>query len=281
MATNNFGEPLPDAPHTSRSLANLHLAQRAAEVSDSARGFFPTPGSGTYHDGTLFSDALRFLRQAEEVVAAAVVVEREHGTTWEQLAEAAELTKSTVHKKWSPAEAAWRERLEQHADDQLVAPLQPGAEVLPVLGAEPEVVASRLDAWIARHAEPGDMLYDKQAGTALLARMNPMNESLFLTGQGQRLLQKFMVPPPACRASIAARQVVVDEALADAETDPRLAAEWRDAAAQHRAFAEDQFRSAAAGNTGTPWSAFTAGPPSSAGTNGAGEAPAAVFGMTM
>ncbi|MDT7783530.1 MAG: hypothetical protein QOF58_1949 [Pseudonocardiales bacterium] len=257
--TNNFGEPLPDAPITARSLALLNLAECAAEVSDSARAFFPWPDSR--YDGTLFGDALRFLRHAEELVAAAVVAERQHGATWEQLAEAAELTKSTVHKRWSPAETAWKERLEQSNDERLVAPLQPDAQLRPLLGSEPEAIAARLDKWVARHAQPGDLIRGDAAGTALLERMTPMEESLFLTGQSQRLLQKFMVPPPACRAPIAARQAVVDEALADAQTSPRLAAELRDGAAKHRAFAEDQFRSAAAGNTGTPWSAFTAGPP--------------------
>lgn len=259
MATNNFGEPLPDAPPTTRSLANLNLAQCAAEVSDSARGFFPTPDP--HHDGTLFGDALRFLRQAERLVEAAVVVEREHGTTWEQLAEVAELSKSTVHKKWSPAETEWRERLDQSANEHLVAPLQSEAQLRPFLGEDPEAIAARLDTWVTQHAQPGDLINGEAAGTALVARMTPMSESLFLTGQQQRLLEQWMVVPPALQAPIAARQAVVDRALADAQTNPKLAAELRDAAARHQAFADDRFRSAAAGNTGTPWSAFTAGPP--------------------
>lgn len=43
----------------------------------------------------------------DEVVARAVVAEREEGTTWAQLAETADISKQGAHERWAPAVSAW------------------------------------------------------------------------------------------------------------------------------------------------------------------------------
>lgn len=249
-------EPLADAPVDHHSLALLNLAQQAREVSDSARGFMPRDGSR--YDGTWFGDAMRFMRDAEELVAAVVVAERAHGATWDQLAEAAELAKSTVHKRWAPAEADWQERLDRAETEALEAPLHPDRQLWPVLGQDPYTVAARVDEWVARHAEVGDLPRASDSISALVQRMDPLAEEAYLGRQRKRLLDTFMVPPPVLQAPLAERQAVLDDALAEhaATAHPRQAAELRVSAEKNRAHAAQLRRQAAAGDTGTTWDAL-------------------------
>ena len=75
------------APYKARSLAVLGLARSAATAADSATGLVPTGPPGRYRfPGAGLEDALGFLADAQRVVDAAIVVERLHGTSWDDIA---------------------------------------------------------------------------------------------------------------------------------------------------------------------------------------------------
>ncbi len=253
MTQGSWPGPLPDAPLSLQSLANLNLALVAAEISDSARGFFPFPDSR--HDGTLFADAQRFYAWAEELVAAAILVERAHGVSWDDLADSVELAKSTVYKKWSPRETRWRQRLAE-ADQEALHEARPGRRDERMLGNSPETVAGRLNEWMARHATPGDLPRTSKPGTDLIARMAPLVESGWLATLRGRLLDNYLAPPPALMAPLAEREAELEDAWAQfMETGGRLkdAAEHRAIAAKNRAYAADLRRQAADGVAGSRW----------------------------
>lgn len=57
--------------------------------------------------GDLLRTALRLQRRMEDVVREAVVAERERGTTWYQIGEAAGITRQSAHEKWYGDVHAW------------------------------------------------------------------------------------------------------------------------------------------------------------------------------
>ncbi|WP_225859061.1 hypothetical protein [Streptomyces albicerus] len=85
----------------SRVALALTLRQLADAVLD-AVPVEPDPAPGD-----LLRAALRLQRRAEEVVREAVVAERERGTTWYQIGEAAGMTRQSAHERWYGDVHAW------------------------------------------------------------------------------------------------------------------------------------------------------------------------------
>lgn len=85
----------------SRVALALTLRQLADAVLD-AVPVEPDPGPGD-----LLRTALRLQRRVEDVVREAVVAERERGTTWYQIGEAAGITRQSAHEKWYADVHAW------------------------------------------------------------------------------------------------------------------------------------------------------------------------------
>lgn len=213
----------------------------------SSAGANPSAFEPRRHAGretTLFGDAMAMLGRAEELVAAVVVAERAHGTSWADLAEAAELSVSSVYERWSKAEDAWEARLAEAERDGH----QP-------LGQDPVELAERLDEWVQRNAQPADLKRGEKPVTALVRRMDPLAELSQLMRAGRRLWDAHMTPPPALLAPITERRAVVEEAMAEwsAQHQPAAAGHYRDAAAKNRAWAAELRRQAAEGDTGKPW----------------------------
>lgn len=85
----------------SRVALALTLRQLADAVLD-AVPVEPDPAPGD-----LLRTALRLARRAEDVIREAVVAERERGTTWGQIGEAAGMTRQSAHEKWYGDIHAW------------------------------------------------------------------------------------------------------------------------------------------------------------------------------
>jgi hypothetical protein len=236
-------DPVAGAPYTSLSLAHLALGSVAREASDFARGLVPTGAGRGGYDGALLADALRIAEFAEQVLAAAVVVEREDGTTWEEIGAVLGVTRSSAHKRWQPVAQRWNEQMERAAVRGRV-----DDEGLPeVLADPPGLVARRLDEWVVRHREPGDPIAGEHPVSDALERMNPLRELLHLDGVRRQLWASYEgTPPPALLAPLAEREAELEEALAKAAPS-NDAGEHAAAAAKARAYAA-QLRGQAAPN---------------------------------
>jgi hypothetical protein len=111
------------------------------------------------HDGESVEAASRLVTAAEEVLARAVVWERERGTTWEVIAEAlGGRRKQTAQERFAGVISRWKAALLRPwhlgADPDVVYPALPdGAD-------DPGHWGQQLDAWYARHCEPGELQPD-------------------------------------------------------------------------------------------------------------------------
>ncbi|MFI9031164.1 hypothetical protein [Streptomyces sp. NPDC053560] len=104
---------LPEAAAGPRTLsprdeARVRLADATWHLSSQARRSIPvdpdTPA------GDLLCQALDLRRLAEAAVESAVIAERERGTTWEQLAQAAGTTRQSAHERWAGVVQSWARR---------------------------------------------------------------------------------------------------------------------------------------------------------------------------
>lgn len=98
--------PVPIPPVLSpRDESRIALASRAWFLCGRATALMPVDPEAP--PGSLLSAALAFQQDAEELVYRAVIAERERGTTWEQIAQAAGITRQTAHERWANQARAW------------------------------------------------------------------------------------------------------------------------------------------------------------------------------
>ncbi|MEK8175015.1 hypothetical protein NKH77_55930 [Streptomyces sp. M19] len=57
--------------------------------------------------GELLRAALALQQDVDTLIDSAVVAERERGTTWEQIAQAAGMTRQSAHERWSTQVSVW------------------------------------------------------------------------------------------------------------------------------------------------------------------------------
>jgi hypothetical protein len=132
--------------------ARLLYADAARRLSDFARQLVPT--SRDHGAGDYVHEALLAAREAERLLALAVVVERAQGTTWETIGAAAEgITKQSAQKKWADAAASV---------SALADGLHPDALRSRHVSTAREL-AEDLDAWYARLLQAGDTADDEDA----------------------------------------------------------------------------------------------------------------------
>lgn len=219
-------DPVPGAPLTSRSLAQLAMGVSARDVADHARDLVP-PGkrSGGY-DGALVLDALRLCQLAAQALESAVVLERDDGTPWPVLehildaAPAAGLTRTEDQPTWPDVVDTWHKQVERASSPART----PDMEFPEALADPPMDVVHRLDEWLVRHREPGDPHSgDPHSGDPIcgdlisdvVEQMNPLLELMHRQGQRTRLLDFLsLTPPHEVLATILDREALLHDALA-------------------------------------------------------------------
>jgi hypothetical protein len=152
-------------PYPPKARARVALSMLARELADAARGMVPTYADRHAQGGDFVEEALRLRARADEILELAVVLERERGTTWEDIGaalggEGERRTRQTAEARFGGAVSRWKGALvtpwRPHSDGRSVyCALPDGAE-------DPERWAAVLDEWTLRHAEPSDPL--AQAG---------------------------------------------------------------------------------------------------------------------
>jgi hypothetical protein len=214
----------------------------ARELADSARGHVPISARRRTSAADV-EDAARLVAQAEMVLQWMVIAAKEAGESWEVIGESLGIKRQSAHERYAPAERRWRENLAHPYgvdDDGRRAPLLHDA------AHDPDYWAPRLDEWVRRHLEPGNIDYGERPVSAGLRRMGPLQELGALANRRTTLLTEHFVPPAAELAAICEREAVLYDRLADAGAE---AAANREAAARSRARAaqlREQAASAAA-----------------------------------
>ncbi|WP_202918324.1 hypothetical protein [Streptomyces cavernae] len=99
--------PAASEPHrlSPRDESRIALALTLRQLADAVLDAVPVAPEPA--PGDLLRTALRLQRRVEDVVREAVVAERERGTTWFQIGEAAGITRQSAHEKWYGDVHAW------------------------------------------------------------------------------------------------------------------------------------------------------------------------------
>jgi hypothetical protein len=148
--------PIPPGPadttHPRRALARLALSSAYREAADFAAGGVPTV-SDEYGDAYDYVDhAARLLSTAQDVLTRAVVYARERGGSWDDIAEALNLTAEQARDQYTATIDRW--------DDALNRPWERSGRFLasrmPDGTTEPDETAADLDQWCLRHLEEYD-----------------------------------------------------------------------------------------------------------------------------
>ncbi|MCG0065992.1 hypothetical protein L0F81_22290 [Streptomyces tricolor] len=91
-----------------RDESRVRLARHLWMLANDAFGLLPVDPDTP--PGDLLRAALALQRDTEALVTDAVIAERERGTTWEQLAQAAEVTRQAAHERWATRVSIWSEQ---------------------------------------------------------------------------------------------------------------------------------------------------------------------------
>lgn len=233
-----FRRHLPDAPWTEQSLADLELAEAAQELAEYAHGMIPTgsPRGRSQWAASEIEDALRLRWMQERVVAATVVAQRKAGLSWEDIAEAAEITRQSAHAKWSAAERDFDTRYREGLHRAAHGGPTPGEGE--TQRDTVEYRARRLDEWTVRHREPARLDTGPTPVTDRLRRMNMFEESMYLSRLTGIVLDEYLAPPPELMLPITLRRAQLEEAEAE-YADAKNARTLRESAAKSRAYARD------------------------------------------
>ncbi len=133
--------------------ARVALSLACQDLSDSARHAVPTSSDGYAQSGGFVEMAAGMVSAAQHVLQLAAVLEREKGTSWEDIGEALEISKQAAHERFSGAHDRWRK--------QLAEPWVPSGSLLscqlPAGAEDPATWAQRLDEWVIRHREQTDV----------------------------------------------------------------------------------------------------------------------------
>ncbi|MFD5489502.1 hypothetical protein ACFWIV_29010 [Streptomyces virginiae] len=221
------------------ALARLVLSSELRELADSAAGGVATTHDMWAHPGEVVGHALDLVRQAQEVLARAVVYERQKGTSWEAIGEQLDVKKQSAHERYKPLVEEWKVALQE--------PFHPAPPEQPVRNRllhdaayAPTAAGRRLDQWVREHI-PAHREADHPV-TGHLPILTTAEELVQVLDAINHLYHDTRTPPdPAGRARLAERKAALMERIAVEDGRPEAAeqaAEARARAAQLRAEAD-------------------------------------------
>src|SRR5699024_10867542 len=123
----------------------------------------------------LLADAAELLVKAQEVVTAALLVERDDGASWSELAEVIGADVDDVRERWSAAHHRWVETTSSHVSTDRAARDSAYAARL-----------AELDAWVQRHHDPADLDVGPAPVSSVMERSAPLPELLSMQCAHQR-----------------------------------------------------------------------------------------------
>ncbi len=230
----------PPLPYTDEARVRLLLSYAYRDVAELALS-----GAGTWADrgiqpGDAVEEAVRLVREAEEVLLAAIVWERVRGTTWEAIAQALQMHRQGAHRKYAGLVRAVLERLRKRTRwTRDALPSREEETDLPWEYRDPEAAAAGLDRWLRDPTATSPARHQDNPGSAGLRRHTPLTMVMQAGRASQALTQLQMVPDPQLKAECEELEAEMYERLERAgNTDSDFAALARQArarAAQFRA----------------------------------------------
>lgn len=234
----------PQPPYTHRSLAELVAGVAASDLALTLASL-AVPGSSGPLRGDLIQEATVLVRNAEEWLRLVAVVERESGSSWEEIADSLEIDAEEARRRFSPYAEQWRRAL---AGDPTTTTMhgingltQVPAYPLPYAAEHPDQVAAELDAFVA---SLGVYQAEQHSVSARLARMTPDQELAALSDRGHAISQAWILPPHHLMIVHHEQVAAVWDRIAAADGNDRRrnsvrealhrAAQSREAAAHHR-----------------------------------------------
>ncbi|MFF8387771.1 hypothetical protein ACF053_29595 [Streptomyces kanasensis] len=227
---------MPETPHvlSPRDEARVRFALRAEMISREALDLLPIDPDAPR--GERLRQVLDLKAHLDTLIGHAVIAEREEGTTWSQLADAAGVTKQAAHERWAGTVSAWaasgrtaygRGGRYSALDaarrlDQVYADCHPG---------HPQrVVSSGLDAVRFPGAVAAEAARRERA-KGLHARLKPLQDRILSLNEEWNLLTAGAARPKA-RAAVLIRQAETYQEMADlyeelTGAEPELADEHR------------------------------------------------------
>ena len=231
--------PVDGAPYTEQSLTALRLARATVAASDAAARVVPTGSDEGRHrfPGLVLSDILTFMSQARDVLDAAVLAERVHGTGWDVIAETItadtgeQVTAEEAEKRWGHLETEWESQ-------QRLASFPGRKDIvgIPDELLDPDYWIHHLDGWIIRRRGepdgPGPLLVSDR-----MRKMDAFAELAHQSRLRDQLRAGNLAPTPALLAPIYEREAELADAMVAAghEDYRELAAKSRTRAAEARA----------------------------------------------
>jgi hypothetical protein len=218
------------------SYSELHLIaylQACRELSDRARGQVSSYGAEHRRAGELVEDALRLVRQAEEVLRLAIAAERAASTPWQEIGERLGVTRQSAHERFAAA-------VQEISDGVLFPARKPEREeglgwwACPDGLEDPEATVQSLDEWARRNRELTDVDRDPRPVSAGLGRREDLAavEAIGLvTTLARRIMDKDLpagVDERQARRMLLQRKIEAFDLVAERESGQQA----RDARAQ-------------------------------------------------
>lgn len=166
--------------YTRSSLARLTYSDAARELAERL-ATTADPTSDRYGRGAfLTEEANEILTAARDLLAAAVVADRQRGSSWAEVGEALDVTRQSAQERFVQAERDFRDavlfphRYPEHGGL--------GYTVAPYALEEPDHVRERLDQWVtaARPRQPKDPVTAGLSGRSAHAASERINDVLIL-----------------------------------------------------------------------------------------------------
>jgi hypothetical protein len=220
-------------PYSRTGLARLALSEQARDLADASRSLVPTASDGDVADGGFVEAAVRVAEIAGQLVALAVIYERNKGIDWAHIGRALGLDDpKAAEERFGQAERDFRERI-------LRAWLQPqrAGEQPPTFDHFAQLV-DRLNGWLAAHRELDPAAH---ADRSIAAGLEPTSaaERSALISEANRLVEA-MADDPAiddrqrhdlelglCYRKIELYQELAAQGHGDSDVLTALAAAWR------------------------------------------------------
>ncbi|WP_186779884.1 hypothetical protein [Streptomyces salinarius] len=197
------------------ALARLALSAELRELADRAAAGVPTTHDMWAQPGEMVGTALDLVHQAQEVLARAVVYERQKHTSWEAIGEQLDVKKQSAHERYKETVTEWQLALQEPH-----YPAPPGASVrglrLHEAAYTPTTVGQALDAWAREHL-PAHRETDHPV-TGHLPALSTAEEMVQVLDALKHLYRDMYAPPdPLARARLTERKAALLDRIAAEE----------------------------------------------------------------
>ena len=220
--------PWTSGPLSRRALARLALSTAARDLSDKARHQVPSRFDEHSRIAEAVSEAVSIVAGAQEVLERAVILERERGASWREIAEACgDLGEQAARERFGEAVDTWRQALHGPRSGD-------GTPGFPEAVENFASSAADLDAWVVRHREPWDVGGgDLRPVSAALPAASLAEQVDWLLAEGSALRATLAEEPdPAAESAYFQHKAALMERIAES-------AQWDTKAAQAAARARE------------------------------------------